>query len=72
MVYIPERVFEDKPDTFTPFVPLDPENVVHVCESNLNTSTKKININNKQIALYVFIAIFLYYSLKQYRTSKLK
>ena len=31
-----KRTFEDKDDTFSPFVPLDPENIVEICEENTN------------------------------------
>ena len=63
MPYIPERRFEDKPDTFTPFVPLDPDNVVEICEKNLkNTSSPKLNYK-----AYILLFIILLYLLKHYK-----
>ena len=67
MPYIPERIYEDKPDTFTPFVPLDCDNVVEVCEKQLNQDTKTMKINKKQIFLYIMLLLFVYYSLKRYK-----
>ena len=67
MPYIPERIYEDKPDTFTPFVPLDCDNVVEVCEKQLNQDTKTMKLNKKQIFLYIMLLLFVYYSLKRYK-----
>ena len=62
MPYIPERQFEDNPDTFTPFVPLDRDNVVEICEKNLkNTSNPKLNFK-----AYILLFIIVLYLLKHY------
>ena len=37
MPYIPERLFEDKPDIFTPFVPRDRNNKVGECAHRENS-----------------------------------
>lgn len=66
MPYIPERRFEDKPDIFTPFVPLDADNVVEVCETNEDNQGSEIP-KQKPYLMYSLIALFLLYSLKQYK-----
>jgi hypothetical protein len=55
MPYIPERRFEDKPDTFTPFVPLDPDTVVEICEKHL----KKNPLPKLNYKAYILILIVL-------------
>ena len=67
MPYIPERIYEDKPDTFTPFVPLDCDNVVEVCEKQLNKDTTNVKLNKRQMFLYIMILLFVYFSLKRYK-----
>ena len=64
MPYIPERRFEDKPDIFTPFVPLDHDNVVEVCETNEDQQESKIQ-KQKPYLMYSLIGLVLLYSLKQ-------
>ena len=66
MPYIPERRFEDKPDIFTPFVPLDHDNVVQVCETNEDHQGSKMP-KPKPYLMYSLIALVLLYSLKQYK-----
>lgn len=66
MPYIPERRFEDKPDIYTPFVPLHPKGVVEVCESNDVHQESKMPKQNSYL-LYYLIVLVLIYSLKQYR-----
>ena len=66
MPYIPERRFEDKPDIFTPFVPLDHDNIVEICETNKDHQIKKSE-KQKPYIIYSLIALFLLYSLKHYK-----
>ena len=66
MPYIPERRFEDKPDIFTPFVPLDHDNVVEVCETNKDHQGSKMP-KTKPYLMYFLIVLVLLYSLKQYK-----
>ena len=67
MPYIPERRFEDKPDIFTPFVPLDHDNVVQVCETNeAHQGSKMQSLKKKPFLMYSLMALVLLYSLKQY------
>ena len=67
MVYIPKRVYEDKPDIYTPFVPMDKDNTVEICGEQLDdiprTHHHKSIINKKMLYLIIIIAIF--YFLKQ-------
>ena len=65
MTYIPKREFEDKPDVFSPFVPMDHENIVEVCEQQLNDTSKKLKPNT--FILYILIALLVYFSLKRYK-----
>ena len=66
MPYIPERRFEDKPDIFTPFVPLDHDNIVEVCDSKENHQGKKMP-KKKNYMMYSLLALALLYSLKKYK-----
>jgi predicted nucleic acid-binding Zn ribbon protein len=63
MPYIPERRFEDKPDTYTPFFPMDEDNVVEVCDTNL-TQPKKMQYNFTYIFLLVLSLFILYKNFK--------
>ena len=60
-----KRTFEDKDDTFSPFVPLDPENIVEICEENTNDTQigkgKKCNM-----CIYGLLLILIILSLKRY------
>ena len=64
MPYIPERIYEDKPDIFTPLIPLDRDNIVEICEQKKNVLIKRTS-KSKQYLLYVLVLLFIIYSLKQ-------
>jgi hypothetical protein len=66
MPYIPERRFEDKPDTFSPFVPMDGDNIVEKCESQLNDAPIKKSDNKKTLKI-VLLLFLVYLLLKQYK-----
>ena len=66
MPYIPERIYEDKPDTFSPFAPLDCDNVVEICEKQLKKDTTNVKLNKNGV-LYIMILLFMYFSLKRYK-----
>jgi len=68
MVYIPKRVYEDKPDIYTPFVPMDKDNTVEICGEQLDDIPSVHNhksIFNKKLLLYIIIFIAIFYFLKQ-------
>jgi len=60
-----KRTFEDKDDTFSPFVPLDPDNIVEICEQNTNR-TSNIKIVNNNMFIYGLLLIIIILSLKRY------
>jgi hypothetical protein len=68
MPYIPERRYEDKPDIFTPFVPMDPETKVEVCDTQFDNKEApqvyKQSMFNKKL-LYICIILALLYYLKK-------
>ena len=66
MPYIPERRFEDKPDTYTPFVPLDPDNIVEDCTKHKKVNTKSLSSHSKTIR-YLIVALFIFYILKHFK-----
>ena len=64
MPYIPERRFEDKPDTFTPFVPMDPDTKVEICDTQFSKDSVpkeyKRKIYSKYLLYILFIFVVLY------------
>ena len=68
MPYIPERRYEDAPDTFTPFVPMDHDNIVEVCEQHLKENTALVKSDHRQLAKFILFFVIGYYSLKRYKT----
>ena len=64
MPYIPKRTFEDKPDIYTPFVPIDPDTKTEcvVSKSEHIPITKSNNY-----LFYIVLFLLVYYSLKQYK-----
>ena len=68
MPYIPERIIEDKPDTFNPFVPLSKQNKVEICKISNGLNQNSINIiNYNRILIISLVSYILYKSLKQYK-----
>ena len=65
MPYIPERRYEDKPDIFTPFVPMDPDTKVEICDTQFTSGNapkvyKKSMFNKKLLYLLIILAILYY------------
>jgi len=74
MPYIPERRVDDKPDTFTPFVPFDPDSIVEICNLQLVKRSELLKKNiqityqkNKILMWLLLLALLVYFSLKQYK-----
>ena len=64
MTYIPERTIEEQPDTFSPFVPSDPDSKVEICNSQ-NINIPKNTIKKPNYLLYFIIIMLLYLGLKK-------
>ena len=67
MPYIPERRYEDKPDIFTPFVPMDGDTKVEICDKQFDDVNvqpdKRSYVNNKKV-LYLLVLVAIFYILK--------
>lgn len=64
MAYIPKRIIEDHPDTFSPFVPADPDSKVEIC-NNYKKNSKKKTIKKPNYLLYFILMMVLYLRLKK-------
>lgn len=60
-----QRRFEDKSDTFSPFVPLDMNNTVEICNKQTikNLESKKSILSNNKYLIYISLSLILVYIL---------
>ena len=62
-----ERLIEDKPDIFNPFVPFDPDGIVEICDSKKNTHSDIQQQKSKPYLFYIIVLLLIGFSLKQYK-----
>ena len=70
MPYIPERKFEDNPDIYSPYVPLDPDNIVEVCTKDKEKHSDITKTSMKPIYKYTLWLLLSYVLFKLYLKNK--